>query len=129
MDEFYRVISKLSLGSFCSDITQLDETSIEFKLRHSFHQNRKEEIFSLIKTEKGLMLSDNGSTFANLDDIFVLDDFDVMYTISKIKSQFKMRNDELKLVCDIDISKELVPQIFYYLQGIHFLYAMKLFFI
>ena len=129
MEELHKTISELTFASFCSDILLHGESSVEFKLRHSFHGNRKEEVFCIQETYDGLLLSDKGSTLANLDNIFELSEPDVIKNITVVLKQSNMRRDGCTFVCNVDPYKDMFPQILRFLQGIHFLYTMKLFYV
>ena len=128
MNELYKAISELNFASFCSEIMRQDETTLEFKIKCRFHNNRKEEVFALQKTEDGLFVSDKGSTLANLDDIFILDTPDVIKNLLTIMKQFDIRKSGNEFRSSVDLSKEIPPQIMRFLQGIHFMYTMKVFY-
>ena len=128
MNELYKAISELTFASFCSEITLQDETTLEFKIKYHFHSNRKGEIFAIQKTEDGLLVSDKGSTLANLDDIFNLSELEVIRNLVMISKQFNISKSGNVLSSSVDLSKEVPPQIIRFLQGIHFMYTMKLFY-
>ena len=129
MDEFLQIVSKLNFTSFCSNIAQQGELSVFFKLKHSYHGNRIEEVFCIKEADGVVMISDIGRTLANLDNIFELKEPDVRKNIMAILKQFRIEPDEGNaLTCRIDLTKDMMPQIIRYLQGIHFLYGMKLFY-
>ena len=129
MNELQKVISELTFAALCSDIKIPDETTVTFKVKHLFHKNRVEEYFCLHQTEDGLFLSDEGTTLANLDDVFELGEPDVIKNIVAILKKFDMGKSGNAFLYKIDASKDVVPQILRFLQGIHFLYAMKLFYV
>ncbi|MDR0437976.1 MAG: DUF1828 domain-containing protein [Bacteroidales bacterium] len=128
MNELYKAISELTFASFCSEITRQDDATLEFKIKHRFHGNRKEEVFVLQKTEDGLFVSDNGSTLANLDNTFNLSEPETVTNLMKISLQFNIRKTGNEFRSGIDLSKEVSPQIIRFLQGIHFMYTMILFY-
>ena len=128
MNELYKAISELAFASFCSEISLQDEKMLEFKIKYHFHSNRKEEIFALQKTEDCLLVSDKGSTLANLDDIFNLSEPDVIRNLVMISKQFNICKSGNVFSSSIDLSKEVLPQIMHFLQGIHFMYTVKLFY-
>jgi hypothetical protein len=128
MNEQYQAISELTFASFCSEITQQDETTLTFKIKHYFHDTLRAEVFVLRETEDGLFVSDKGNTLRNLDDIFNLDEPDVIKHIEMISEQFSICKTERILSRRVDPSKEVIPQIMRFLQGIHFMYTMKLFY-
>ena len=128
MEELHKTISELTFASFCSDISLHDDSSIEFKLKYRFHGNRKEDVFCIQKTGEGMLLSDKGSTLANLDNIFELSEPDVIRNIGTVLEELNMRSEDDAFVCNIDPSRDMFPQILRFLQGIHFLYTMILFY-
>jgi len=128
MNELYKSILELTFASFCKDITQKDEATIEFRLKYRFHGNRKKEVFALHKTEDGLFVSDKGSTLANLGDIFYLNDPDVIKNLKTVLAHFDIRKKGNEFLSAVDVSNEVPPQIMRYLQGIHFMYTMKVFY-
>jgi len=128
MNKICNDLSELTFADFCSEIILQNESRLDFKLKHRFHSNRHEEVFILLKTEDGLCVSDKGSTLANLDAIFELGEPNVIKNIATILKHFNIRKEGNVFSCDVDSSKEIVPQILHFLQGIHFLYTMKLFY-
>ena len=130
MEKIYQIVSKLNFKSFCSEITQQSESSVIFKLKYSYHDNHVEEILCIQEVNGAVILSDNGSTFSNLDDIFELKEPDTRKNIIAVLKHFNIQPDDGNMfTCRIDLSKDMIPQILRFLQGIHFLYAMKLFYI
>jgi len=128
MEALCKAISELTFASFCSYISQQGENEIEFKLKHSFHGNRIEEVFGIMEIDGKLLLSDKGSTLANLDNIYELSEPDVIKNIMAVLKTYNMYPNNNAFVFNIDPSQDVCPQIFHFLQGIHFLYAMKLFY-
>jgi len=129
MEELHKIISEITFKSFCRDVTLQDESSLEFKLKHSYHGNRVEEIFCIQKIDSGLILSDKGSTLANLDDIFELSEPDVIKNIIAVLRQFSIQKEGIAFTYKINSIKDITPQILHYMQDIHFLYGMKLFYV
>ena len=129
MNDLHKTISEMKFSSLCSgDITMPDKETIAFKVKQSFHNNRIEEFFCLRQTEDGLFLSDEGTTLANLDNTFELGEPDVIKNIVSVLKKFDMVKVGCMFVYRIDTKADVISQILRYLQGIHFLYAMKLFY-
>ena len=132
MNELFRSSSAMTFASFCDDITQHDGSSFEFKLKHNFHRgNRIEKDFRIQEIDGILMLSDKGTTLANLNDIFELKEPAVIKNIVMILKEFNIQKEKEggAFFYTVDPSKDTLPQILEFLQGIHFLYDMRLFYI
>ena len=128
MFEIHKIISELSIASFCDDIKISDDSSIEFKSRYAFHENQRKETYSIIKTGNDFILTDKGSTLAILDDIFELETPDVIKYIDAILLQYNIRKIDSELHYTLFPSINISSQILRYLQGINFLFAMKIFY-
>ena len=128
MNELYKAILELTFESFCGEIMRRGETTLEFKIKHCFHHNRREEFFVLQQTEDGLFVSDKGSALSYLDDTFILRSPDVIRNLAIIMNHFSIRKEGNAFRSSIDLSKKISPQIIRFLQGIHFMYTLKLFY-
>ena len=128
MEKFHNLLSELIFTSFCDSLTLQGESSVYFRLKNSCHSNPIEEVFRIYETDSSMILSDNGRTLANLDNIFELNEPDVIRNIIAILKQFNISKEGNAFTYKIDPSKDAIPQIIHFLQGINFLYAMKLFY-
>ena len=75
-----------------------------------------------------MFVSDKGSTLANLDDIFELSEPEVIKNLKTILAHFDIRKEGNEFQSRVEPSKEVPPQIMRFLQGIHFMYTMKIFY-
>ena len=128
INELHNIFKGLTFESFFYNITPHIKSSIDFKMIHNYHANDLEEVYSIQETSTGIILSDNGRTIANLEDIYEINELDVVSDIFAILRHFNMQKKNNAFTCLIDTSKDVVPQILHFLQGIHFLYGMKLFY-
>jgi hypothetical protein len=124
----FDVINKLSLDALFDDIKLIDEKTMEFKSKFNFHESKREEAYYIIETNGRLSLSDKGSTLSILDDIFMLEEPNVIKNIDAILNQYNIRKVGSELSCELFPSICIATQVLRYLQGINFLLAMKLFY-
>ena len=128
MNELKTAVSALTFSSFCSRITQTEHGEIEFELKHKFHGNNKAEVFRIQRLDENVVISDMGSTLANLDDVFELSEPDVIKNIVSILRHYNMVKIGGSFIYRLDPAKDIVPQIWHFICGIQFLYAMKIFY-
>ena len=128
MDELYKKLSKYSFSSLCRKKAAQDAESVNFLIKHKFHNNRKEETLCISRTDDGLTLTDQGSTMANLDKPIVFLQPEFTDNVIRISEKYKMRKEGDAFIYDIDPSADVAPQIMRYLQGVHFMYTLKLFY-
>jgi len=139
MQKLFKDVSKLTFSSFCNWIKQNENGTIDFELKHSFHSNKKAEIFRIQKLDDNLIISDMGNTLENLNQILLeiikekidlseQDAFKQVFFehINKILWRYRIREAYNSFIYRIDTSKDIVPQIMNYLRKIHFLYTIKL---
>jgi len=129
LNELQKLLSKQMLSSICTEITMPNKNTITFKPKYTFHKNKHDELYMLQKTSGGLFMSDSGVTLANLDDVFELGEPDIIKNIVAILRQFGMAKTQNIFFTKIDPEKPIIPQMFYFIQGINFLYSMKIFYI
>lgn len=129
MNELKNLLSEQAFASICAEITMPNENTIIFKPKYTFHQNRHMDSYMFKNTDDGLFLSDCGATLANLNDVFELGEKDVIKNIVAILRQFCMAKAKDMFFTKIDTEKPIVPQVFCFMEGIDFLYSMKLFYL
>lgn len=124
-----QIIAELSFDGMFADIKICDGQSIEFRAKHNIHKNRYDEVYSIIEKDGKLLLTDKGNTLTILADIFELSKPNIVKNIDTLLAQYNMRKtgNEIVYVLFSDIS--IVTQIMRYLQGINFLFAMKIFYV
>jgi hypothetical protein len=129
MENFHNIISQLSLSSLCERIKHCEEQHCTaFRLKHSFHDSDFAEDFYLSVIRGELFISDMGCTFANVNEVIELELPDTVKDIKKILKRYEILQESLTLFKRLDQKKEVMPQIFRFLQGIHFIYTLKLFY-
>jgi hypothetical protein len=128
MNELFTALSKnITFASLCKWINRNENETIKFKLKHSFHGN-KEEIYCIQKFDGHLIISDMGNTLKNLEATFNLSESEVRKIIFSVLNYYNINAVYNSFIYKFDTERGIVPQIQIYLQGIHFLYAMKVFF-
>ena len=128
MINFYDELSKVSIISFCEFTDPRDEC-FTFTPKQGFHENHKKEVYQIKKTNNGYIITDVGITYENLDHLFELSEPDVTKNIIAIINQTNVKWIGREFIYEIDPEKKLSSQIFSYLQGINFIYAMKVFYV
>ena len=158
MSEILSTISEMSYVSLCCEMSTAGDGVLDFRFKHSFHGERIEPMFRILERDERIIITDKGSTFTNLNEYFRLDESVIIETISKILAQFNMEaysrsmgTDYMprevvnyfarylggclpyecfvtEVVYEIDINKRFRTQFWEYMQGINFLYTMKLFY-
>ena len=121
MKNLYRIVSGITFASFCSKIAIVDGSTIDFQLKKSFHGNEVEEEFRLRNTGKRLVLSDKGTTRANLDRVPRLKDSEV---VGFYIEQFGMEEKDKVISYTLSPSQDIIQQIWHYLQRINVLYML-----
>jgi hypothetical protein len=129
MEQLYNELSKINFLSFCEKVTYENESSLTFTPKQGFHDTQNKEIYEIKKTVNGYIITDNGITYSNLDHIFEVSEPDVIKNITTILHQTNIKWYGKEFIYNINPNKKLHPQILSYLQGINFLYAMKVFYI
>ena len=115
--------------SLCESIEYPNENTVVFSPIQGFYDNRDKEIYKITIINNSLVITDNGITYSNLDHIFEINEPDVIRNIIAILRQTKIKWVGKEFVCNLDCNEKLCPQIIAYLQGINFIYAMKLFYV
>ena len=129
MRELCTAIKKITFASLCSWIKQNENGTIDFELKYSSRGNKKAEVYRIQEFDDNLIISDMGNTLAYLNEIFELSEPDVIKNIHRILRHYNISGVYNSFIYRIDPSKDAIPQISHFLRGIHFLYAMKLFYI
>jgi hypothetical protein len=133
MEQLYSELSEnFCFSSLCEEITYSDDGCLTFVPKQGFHKNPNnpnKEIYEIKKSHNGYIITDNGITYSNLDHIFELNEPDVIKNITTILRQTKIKWYGNEFIYEINLNEKLYPQILYYLQGINFLYAMKVFYV
>ena len=129
MQDLYTDISNLTFASFCDKIAQKENGAIEFELKHKFFSNKRPEVFCIYEIDDNTIITDTGCTLRNLDDIFELSEPDVIKNISTIMKDYKLLKIGNSLLYRLDPTKDEMSEIWNYLCGIHFLSAIKVFYI
>jgi len=128
MEQLYNEFSKINLLSLCENVSKVNENSLFFTPKQGFHDNHNTEIYEIRKSVNGYVITDNGITYSNLDYIFELSEPDVIKNIASILHQTNIKWYGKEFIYEINPNEKLYPQILSYLQGINFLYAMKIFY-
>jgi hypothetical protein len=116
-----------TFASLCEWINKSENGTIEFKLKHCFHEN-KEEVYCIQKLDNHLIISDMGYTLKNLDSVFRLSEHAVRKNILAVLNYYNISAVYNSFIYRFDTERNIAHQIQIYLQGIHFLYTMKLFY-
>jgi len=123
-----QVVAELTFSKLFADINYCDDQSIEFRSKHDIHGNKRDEIYSIIEKDGGFLLTDKGSTLSILDYIFELNELDVIKNIDALLAQYNIHKSGEELTYSLLSDTPIITQILHYLQGINFLFAMKLFY-
>ena len=131
MNNLHEIASGITFASFCREIVIVDETTIDFKPKHSFHGFSIEEDFRIQKTSKGLVLSDKGITRANIDrepefkESEVAEDFiNYFGAVEDFINYFGMVENDKVISYSVSPSRDVIQQIWHYLKGINVLYKI-----
>jgi hypothetical protein len=128
MTELFSAISKnFTFASLCKWIKMNENGMIEFELKYSFYGS-KEDVYCIQKLDNHLIISDMGNTLKNLDKVFEIFESEVKKNIFSVLKYYNISAIYNSFVYKLDTEKDIVPQIQLYLQGINFLYAMKVFY-
>ena len=128
MNQLFDDLSNINFISICEEVKGASETVLTFRPKQGFHDNRNAEVYEIKKTATGIIVTDNGITISNLDHIYEMDEPDVTKNIYRILRQTNIKWYGKEFIYKIDTSEKICPQIFQYLQGINFIYSMKIFY-
>jgi len=124
-----QIVAELSFNKLFTDIKLCKDQSIEFNSKHNLHGNKRDEVYSIREKDGELFITDKGSTLTILDDIFELSEPDVIKNIDAVLTQYSMHKDGKELVYTLLSDVCIITQVLRYLQGINFLFAMKIFYV
>jgi hypothetical protein len=129
IEKLYSFISQMTFSSLCGYVKQAEtENFTAFGLKHSFHGSSYREDFFIVERNGVLYLSDMSNTIANVNEVLKVNIPLIAKNIETVVEHYGFVYDRHVLAAYIDSAEELMPQVFHYLQGIHFLLAMKLFY-
>jgi hypothetical protein len=132
MMDMKNIFANLQGAYFCKEAVISEEDVITFTPACLASGNQVEETFGIHQTDDGLFIHDYGLTLANLDSVFELGETDVIKNLVAIMRQHNIGKAEKVFIYKIDTadsSKTVNQQIQQYLQGIYFMYNMKLFYV
>lgn len=129
MKKLYNELSSINLFSLCESVSMENENKLIITPKQGFHDNHNKEIYEIKKSINGYIITDNGITYSNLDHIFEVSEPDAIKNITTILHQTNIKWYGKEFISKIDPNEKLYPQILSYLQGINFLYALKIFYI
>jgi len=124
-----QIVTELSFEKLFTDVKLCDDQLIEFRTKHNLHGNKRNEVYSIIEKDGELFLTDKGSTLAILDDIFELSEPDVIKNVNALLAQHNIQKQGEELVYSLFHDICIKTQILRYLQGINFLFAMRIFYV
>jgi hypothetical protein len=129
MEQLFEELSKINFASLCDEIKYESGKSLIFIPKQGFHKNSNVEVYEIKETTMGLIVTDNGNTYSNLDDVFELSEIDVIKNIDAILQKTNIKWYGKEFISIININEKLYPQLLLYLQGINILYSMKIFYV
>jgi hypothetical protein len=128
MEDLYNELQNFSLTKIIK-IEDKTDNIITFKPIKAFHDNEYDETYEIMKHNDKVVITDNGITYSNLGNIFILDEPDVINNLELVMRESNIKWIGKEFIYEINLEEKLYPQILLYLQGINFLYTLRIFYI